>query len=897
MWRLNKLLLFITAMLVSLSVFFFSTSSVKADCPEACVREDSGCGGQSWTRCSTNNPFDPDETAIFCCFGGCNGDCGFDGGCCGGGGGCTSSGPGAPTNLDVNPKFAAGGYNQVASATATLSWTSGGWGNNCYGNVKSYSVYYTRVALSSSCPAIDPVNDAGYTLLGTNNDPDPNSDSNDPGTAMNIGSSLTQDTCWYVKASNYGSARGGPARFHAPRTANCFNLTGTTQVYVGTPYVYTAGYSNSNGPLTRGGMELYNNASVCSSLWSPVTVEPIPPGNYSFTWTPTSQGNYTLYCRAWNDGVAECRGACYSNTTNPYRCDGSRGGGGDTYITICTLPQPPTNLQPVNGASLTCETSVTLSWSPSPGATNYVVQMTDTTTGATVLDINTTGLSQSVSSLTPSHNYTWRVRPVNACGIGWASERSSSFTINGCTVSIQGNIHEKYATEACSSAPTTRGVADQSDDYVQKTDQPTFQGSISSPSGSYTITNVPYTISQTGVVCPVNIEPSSPGFSRYRLVCINSQNAASATGWTQTGNCAQSGSVFTQAANGTSLSLDLGYESVSSGWFQTLLGDIFSNCDYDTSCSYGLINGVPSSAGTYDALPYTADNNDTGLTPLSGSTRGGIYGILISRAPVVAKTSDGDNRTGYGMATTTAPTTQPPYFIEKYQDWSQFTWPATVDFIPPEGATTITSSTTPNCTSFGTSAVGGDAYRMDIACAQSFVNSLSGTTYNWPTDGTVVLYITGASSTPLNIQNMVRTIGSNHRLILIVNGTVSISSSINTWNGAPPPSAFPTFNSDPMIDAAIIAQGSSSGGIGFTCIGGIGGCNGTDGSILVNGSLLARDGGIIFRRDRGQINNQYPAEIVRYKLREIIDLTTTEITSSVPNKTGLFEYSVSFEVR
>jgi hypothetical protein len=102
---------------------------------------------------------------------------------------------------------------------------------------------------------------------------------------------------------------------------------------VGDTITITADY---DGPVTSVGM-VVNPQGSCS--FSPLNVtQSAGAGTYSFNWTPTNAGNYDIFCRAWNDGVAECRGMCVDGPPR-YQCPGSNENGATSYRTI-TVQNP-----------------------------------------------------------------------------------------------------------------------------------------------------------------------------------------------------------------------------------------------------------------------------------------------------------------------------------------------------------------------------------------------------------------------------------------------------------------------------------------------------------------------------------------------------------------------------
>jgi hypothetical protein len=73
-------------------------------------------------------------------------------------------------------------------------------------------------------------------------------------------------------------------------------------------------------------------------------------------------------------------------------------------------------VSPVNSAIID-QDKIQLSWSPSPGADRYLLQVAaneDFSTGARIYDVEVKGTTWTITSLIPNKNYYWRVRPYNA---------------------------------------------------------------------------------------------------------------------------------------------------------------------------------------------------------------------------------------------------------------------------------------------------------------------------------------------------------------------------------------------------------------------------------------------------------------------------------------------------
>jgi hypothetical protein len=88
----------------------------------------------------------------------------------------------------------------------------------------------------------------------------------------------------------------------------------------------------------------------------------------------------------------------------------------------CTLPSRPTNL---TAAAL--GTGATLTWSPSNGATEYLVLVGTSPSSSDTLLTNTTQTQYSWTGIRPGRHYA-RVQGKNACGTS-ASSNEAEFTI------------------------------------------------------------------------------------------------------------------------------------------------------------------------------------------------------------------------------------------------------------------------------------------------------------------------------------------------------------------------------------------------------------------------------------------------------------------------------------
>jgi len=94
-----------------------------------------------------------------------------------------------------------------------------------------------------------------------------------------------------------------------------------------------------------------------------------------------------------------------------------------------SVPACVTNLSPVSGSTIATQTTATLSWQASPGATSYDVYFGQDGPGSIGLVSGTSGLSYSPAGLTAGRTYTWAVVPKNASGANMAcTTNTATFT-------------------------------------------------------------------------------------------------------------------------------------------------------------------------------------------------------------------------------------------------------------------------------------------------------------------------------------------------------------------------------------------------------------------------------------------------------------------------------------
>jgi len=224
--------------------------------------------------------------------------------------------PYCPTDTDCNcPTFRIQGLkqpNQYPFSGQTISLDGGS-------PTTDQPYFFTNVAantihrVSASSP---PGSSVGYTLCYNNI----NCHSNPP----------TSRSFVYICTNNPGTTNYADLWWHyKPLIPNCKNIrVNPVSPLVGDTVTITADYENFNGPVTSVGMVVGPQGSC---FFSPLDViQSAGAGTYSFNWTPTNAGNYDVFCRAWNDAVAECRGMCVDGPPR-YQCPGSDGNGATSY--------------------------------------------------------------------------------------------------------------------------------------------------------------------------------------------------------------------------------------------------------------------------------------------------------------------------------------------------------------------------------------------------------------------------------------------------------------------------------------------------------------------------------------------------------------------------------------
>jgi hypothetical protein len=100
---------------------------------------------------------------------------------------------------------------------------------------------------------------------------------------------------------------------------NCSNLSGITALTLGETATYQALFTSPQGNLK--GEIFYDpgNKSINAINTSSLAGN---SGTINTQWRPPNAGTYQVCCRAWNDGIAECRPAAYVDGPPRYACTG-----------------------------------------------------------------------------------------------------------------------------------------------------------------------------------------------------------------------------------------------------------------------------------------------------------------------------------------------------------------------------------------------------------------------------------------------------------------------------------------------------------------------------------------------------------------------------------------------
>lgn len=441
---------------------------------------------------------------------------------------------------------------------------------------------------------------------------------------------------------------------------------------------------------------------------------------------------------------------------------------------------------------------------------------------------------------------------LSVSGISFSDKAGGTFSlapVGPITIGVSGKI-----TDGSSCASGAPAIAFNSGNNVYETQAPGTTASINS-SGNYNLGNV--VLQPTNTFCTNLATP--PGGGYYRLACATSSSGTASI----SGNCAN-----VTGASGASVTVNLGYRLVQAGgWFETMLGDVFTNC---VGCSPSISRSLPdrNPSSPFAVEPFMIDiaNSSsslysTGLSIAKGDILVRDNSSNVKSANDSKKGTDGSSNNYRNME------------IENYST-AALSANRNVDFSNgPLTATNITTATTPSCSTFLSAQRTAKVYKMNAACFSIMMNGAADKTYDFSSGvggtNTAVIYITGSGG--ITFSSRLKSAG-NSRLVLVVEGNVLISKTMG--NNA----IVPVSPGD--IQATIISKGS----ITFE-----GNSTPTDTSVIVDGSLitLSDSARIDFARNRGS-NNDYPATLIKYKVQDFVELTNLELTSPNLSETGLF---------
>ncbi len=105
---------------------------------------------------------------------------------------------------------------------------------------------------------------------------------------------------------------------------NCSNLSGPTEIILGKEGKYTADFFSPQGNLDTK-ISIGQNGKFLEDINGSVSYQSSNTATGTFTWIPKTTGTFDVFCRAWNDGIAECRGnAAYVDGLPRYQCAGPK---------------------------------------------------------------------------------------------------------------------------------------------------------------------------------------------------------------------------------------------------------------------------------------------------------------------------------------------------------------------------------------------------------------------------------------------------------------------------------------------------------------------------------------------------------------------------------------------
>jgi Type IV secretion system pilin len=244
---------------------------------------------------------------------------------------------------------------------------------------------------------------------------------------------------------------------------NCSNVTGPTSLTLGQAGLYRTNLYSPGSAL--GGEINYFDGTVHRIVYGDFT----PPNAVIVTsWTPSAVGSYSVCCRAWNDGVAECRPSIFGGIGgNVFSCAGPNSCLTVNVVqpsptptptpTTCPLPSIVSGNTPV-GITASCLNQLTFSWNAVPGADHYAIRIDEDpdSWSGTCSSINPGDTCNDIifgtsfnRSVTPGRSYSWWVDAINSCGWSGTALRYT-VTVPACPT----NTPTPTPTPTSTSTPT-----------------------------------------------------------------------------------------------------------------------------------------------------------------------------------------------------------------------------------------------------------------------------------------------------------------------------------------------------------------------------------------------------------------------------------------------------------
>ncbi|MBI4091174.1 hypothetical protein HY419_00315 [candidate division WWE3 bacterium] len=769
----------------------------------------------------------------------------------------------------------------------TFDWdpiSDDGWGTYCAGNVNHYVVFYKKMPYQDAGPCPDTVSKFYDRPQGCHQIYQDENITECPFTA-----DPKSTYCWFVRARNGLEGEGKAGDTEAWKFTTCGADNPTQAVLTFPPdesFINSTSTDLLWDPVDFGKTcAVQNNSYTVYYQGIPATDSCPPPADPSYTSTFCSQTpNNSCTASGLSNGNSYCwyvkssNGEATSDSTTARKFS----------VCIDSKPTAPAMTSPApesNVPTLTPDFSWTdigvANWGTGCPANNnrykvYLQKLANKTDvcpaiGAysQVCDVDSLTTTCASSPLAQDSAYCWYAEADNG------SQKASDFPIKFYTnLTVTGRVWLVKPGLSCDDA-VKPAIEPSANDHVFENSDSSLTADIDDSTGNFSLGVLvenpgPNTLCTENLKLPADVK----GFASYKLKCVRNLSS------NISGNCGNFADFASNPAGA-----DLGYQINSKGWFQTILGDVFSNC---TSCIDGIIQGIPGNdpTDTYDTQPYMIDNASN-ITDSS-------FGLAVSNKIITAQDPDKVARVSYGDLG------HRDYAVSNYNS-TNFTWPRNIDFSPPSGAIQITNSPLPTgitCSNFLSvnGAEVSEVYRMDAGC---FNTMMSGGPKeyefkNSPSAGAVVLYISG----DITLANELTT-NTQNRLVLVVNGSVSFSEDIGTDTISNPFSQNDASNNT-AVEATIISNKSVS----FPCApnSDSSGCEGSDKTLVFGGSIISKTmdgsgtsntGDISFARDKGD-NNNYPGEIIIYNPSDLLYLNNIELSSTRLDATGLFESSINW---